>query len=220
MLSDIKWATLYNYSPRGTTYIAKLSQNLRQGVKSGLISRWQQLIINRVASYQDFKSFFTNVNENITIVPIPRSAKNQPNQVWPSCDIAQIIVQCINAIGLQAIIHPVLERSIAIRKSSNSFTRETRPTVDEHIRTLSIKNEIIYQSNDILLVDDIITQGVTAFACASKIHEKYPNSNIKVLALLNPDSNLSYDLDSDIYQFNIGIIEYKNGITIRKKLKC
>jgi len=73
----------------------------------------------------------------------------------------------------------------------------------------------LIKPDQITLVDDVLTQGRMAFACAWRLHEVFPNAQIRVFALirtqgLKPNINEIKDPDAGIITF-----DQSNGKTDR-----
>lgn len=56
-----------------------------------------------------------------------------------------------------------------------------------------MKNEML-QSDQITLIDDVVTLGRTSYACAQKLHETCPDMKIKLFALMRT-KGLTPDID-------------------------
>lgn len=70
-----------------------------------------------------------------------------------------------------------------------------RPTLDQHLRSLTVQRVLMPPSR-LLLVDDVVTSGTTMMACARKLSEAFPGvpvggfSLARVLSSGDPDAVL------------------------------
>ena len=88
------------------------------------------------------------LNPEVTLVPVPRSAPLTENALWPSKVIADILA----ARGFGAEVCALIERTVAVRKSSTSRTDE-RPLIPEHMASMRIRADMLAPVQ-ITLVDD------------------------------------------------------------------
>ena len=66
--------------------------------------------------------------------------------------------------------------------------RGRRPLAREHYDTVEII-EPMHEIGDIILVDDVVTSGATILGVASKLAERFPDSEIKAFAAVRTISN-------------------------------
>ncbi len=118
------------------------------------------------------------LNPEVTLVPVPRSAPLAENALWPSKVIADILA----AHGFGAEVCALIERTIAVRKSSTSRTGE-RPLIPEHMASMRIRADMLAPVQ-ITLVDDVLTRGSTTVACANLLQERFPGATIRIFAMM------------------------------------
>jgi len=149
------------------------------------------------------------LNREVTLVPVPRSAPLAEGALWPSRVIADILVDA----GLGREVLPCIERVRAVRKSSSSPANE-RPSVAEHYQSLGIREQLMKPEN-ITLVDDVLTQGRTMFACALRLHEAFPGAAIRSFAIIRTQGFV--ENIEQIVEPSTGIIRYydASGKTFR-----
>jgi len=172
MLDVINYANLLQYSPRGKGEISIKSQAITGAIKGGRISpSIPKLIIKHGAYLADF------LNEEVTLVPTPRSSPIRETDLWPTLEIVKMLA----ALKL-GNISTCLFRTTPVKKSSQNYTGEHRPSILEQYNSLAVKN--VVPTSNITLVDDVVTMGRTSIAAASRLAEKFPNANIRLFALV------------------------------------
>jgi len=209
LLSDneIEFASFSCYSPRGNSSIDIKSRQLIGAIKSA-----QPHAILSIFKYHkyfkgEFKLFF---NKETTLIPIPRSSLLVDGGLWPSFEISKVFIEQ----GYGDSISTCLKRIKPIIKSSSLYRSDERPLVSDQLKTLSVTPEIIH-TNSITLIDDVITAGRTAYACAIKINEAYPDKMIRVFSVIRTISNGS--IAQIVDPCNGTIIYYpSSGKTYRK----
>lgn len=178
MLSSIPYATFSNYSPRGTSELSRRSQRIKDAVKAANSHTIQSSFRYFDAQEVDTNSFRQFLGNNETLVPVPRSSPLQEGSLWPSLVIAEIFMEG----GYGGVILPCVSRITAVRKSSTAG-RGNRPTVTEHYESLSVDSSL-FQPTSVTLVDDVLTKGSTVFACAMRLHEAFPEAEIRAFAMI------------------------------------
>ena len=203
---DLPYGTLLSYSPRGTSEVAATSRGTCGTIKRGdaeYIAKVIQLLHRPQCS--GLSGF---IDRQAALVPVPRSAPLVANTVWPSKVIADIIVQ----EGFAARTLPCLARAQAVTKSSSSAP-EQRPSVDEHYDSLTVSGGDLFSPTQLVLVDDVLTQGRTTVACARRLIEAYPTAEIKVFAAVR---TLGFKEVTEILDPVISVIKYyQSGKTFR-----
>ena len=77
-----------------------------------------------------------------------------------------------------------LSRATAIQKSSRAPAGE-RPDVQTQIASLDVDTTALplLSFEEIVLVDDVVTQGCTLLGAASRMHEVFPDAKITAFAM-------------------------------------
>ena len=177
MLSEIQYATFANYSPRGSSELSKNSKMICGRVKAGKEKTIKSAFPHLGKPVETiFNSF---LNSEAVLVPVPRSAPLSEGAIWPSKIIADLLVE--NGFGKEVL--PCIQRVTAVPKSSSSSSAKDRTSVQNHYDTLAVTDSL-FSPRNITLIDDVLTLGRTTFACAMRLHEAFPQANIRVFTLM------------------------------------
>jgi predicted amidophosphoribosyltransferase len=112
------------------------------------------------------------------LVPVPGSAPRPNGHTWAAADLADALVT--QGIGNSA--WRGLRRIHAVCKSATAAPG-TRPSVARHYESFSIDRSGV-ALRSVLLIDDVITKGRTLLAAAARVHEAFPDAQIRAFALL------------------------------------
>jgi len=115
--------------------------------------------------------------EEVVLVPVPGSAPSV-GAPWA----AERLAVALQGIGLGKSVWRGVRRRFAVRKSSTALNAE-RPTVQQHYESFSVERAPIAPER-IVLVDDVITKGRTILAAAARLHEAFPNADVRAFALV------------------------------------
>ena len=188
LLSKLEFGSYLTYSPRGNSDIAKRSKNIKIYLKSeGNIGTppkfMSEFVADRIKESIDqmpFKHFF---NENVSLVPVPKSSLMQPNTLWVSEKIAK-------ALSKQAFgsFYPCLKRIRPVQKSAYAVPSNRRPKAIDHYGSIKCQ-QLVHRPKEIVLIDDIITRGSTLLGCASKLKEIFPDVPIRAFAVIRTISD-------------------------------
>jgi hypothetical protein len=177
LLSELSFGTLVNYSPRGSSVASTTSQRFCGGVKAGRLEVIRLAIEPMRAEAAAILR--PCLNSEVTLVPIPRSAPLSPGALWPAKVLADFLV----AEGFGGEVLPCLRRTSVVPKSAASSSSSGRPLVQAHYASLEVDHQII-EPAEITLVDDVVTLGRTALACAQRLREAFPNTEIRLFAMM------------------------------------
>lgn len=186
----LPYASLANYSPRGQSPLSEKSRSLRDLVKAGRIEvirintgtqeEPQSVSLSQFLRTEKAHILRPFLNEETTLVPIPRSAPlPEEGALWPSKVIADFLLK----EGWGKEVYPCIRRITAVDKSSSRYSADTRLSVLEHYQSLGIHPELLIPK-EITLIDDILTQGRTAYACAQKLHDAFPEAVIRLFVMV------------------------------------
>jgi hypothetical protein len=89
----------------------------------------------------------------------------------------------MHGTGLAEAVWTGLRRATAVPKSSSAWPWY-RPTVFEHLRSLSVEELALERLGSLVLIDDVVTKGRTLIAAAIRIHLLWPSVPIRAFALM------------------------------------
>ena len=147
----------------------------------GRIKNGDGALIKRALKYlekHDIQVLQPFLNSRVTLVPVPRSAPLPHNALWP----AKVIADVLESNGFGREVRALIERTVAVRKSSTSPANE-RPLITEHMASMQVRADML-PPDAITLVDDVLTKGSTTVACANLLQECFPNATIRVFAMI------------------------------------
>ncbi len=201
LLSELSFASLLIYSPRGKAPESRNSQRVCYGIKQGdpiLLHRVAELTATSIDSFPDF------LGPSVTLVPVPRSAPLPATDAsWPALSICKALV----ARGLGREILPLLRRTTSVPKSAFAAPGQ-RPDPRTHLRSLAV-DPLLYPPDHITLIDDVVTRGSTLLAGGSLIADTHPNVALRAFAVIR-----TLGLVPDVSELRApctGMIRYING---------
>lgn len=181
LLSEVSFASIAVYSPRGTSHDADVSRQLIRRFKGG--EAWiggriaERLVRPKAEIFRDF------LGPDRILVPVPRSSLHRPGDYWP----AEIMCAALflHDLGQDQIL---LQRTEPVKKSAGS---SDRTPARRHLETLECAAELL-PAGGITLVDDVVTLGNTFLGAASAVQAVYPDREIRCFAIsrtlgLRPD---------------------------------
>jgi predicted amidophosphoribosyltransferase len=146
-------------------------------------------IIRELATKNE--SFAELFSADTTLVPVPGSDPSS-TRVWA----AERLAVALRGVLLGKSVWLGLERRFPVRKSATALNAD-RPTTQRHYDSLSVSvSGLSVEPHRIVLVDDVITKGRTILAAAARLHEAFPNADIRAFALVRTMGFLS-----DVSQF-------------------
>jgi hypothetical protein len=180
LLSEVRFASLLAYSPRGQTEMDRKSRGVRDQVKQdkdGIIALAAQRIQERWGSLgiEDF------LGPDALLVPAPRSAPLiDERALWPGRRICEELV----GRGLAADLSPCLERHTAVPKAAFAAPGQ-RTRAQRHVETLHVSTPLIHRPHRVItIVDDFVTTGAMLIACASLVSAAFRSSTIACFGLV------------------------------------
>jgi hypothetical protein len=199
LLSNIPYACFANYSPRGQSNLSITSRRVCGAVKAGRIEILDKVVSDMAnADFDHLRPFF---EDDTTLVPVPRSAPVPANALWP----AKVICERFRHGGFAREISSCVVRTRAIPKSSSAAGAANRPSVQDQYDSLAVVQPDLFVPARITLVDDVLTLGRTSFACAMRLHEAFPDAEIRLFAVIRTkgfEPELSKFVDPEIGQIS------------------
>jgi predicted amidophosphoribosyltransferase len=174
----LQFAACYAYSPKGDSEVSERSRQLCARVKNGS-TKWLRSYVASVHQEairkRQFSGFF---NEHTLLVPIPNSPTATQTSFW----VARRLALTLQEAGLAEEVWTGLRRVSSVERSASAWMWE-RPTVQQHYRSFAVI-PAPKPPTEIVLVDDVITKGRTLVAAAMRLHEAFPNADIRAFALV------------------------------------
>jgi predicted amidophosphoribosyltransferase len=174
----LQFAACYAYSPKGESDVSERSRQLCARVKNGS-TKWLRSYVASVhqeaARERRFCGFF---NEHTLLVPIPNSPSSVRSSLW----VARRLALTLQEAGLAEDVWTGLRRVHSVERSSSAWMWE-RPTVQQHYQSFAVIPSP-RPPTEIVLIDDVITKGRTLVAAAMRLHEAFPQADIRAFALV------------------------------------
>jgi hypothetical protein len=182
--SELLFASLLQYAPRGTTPVSQLSRTVTYTVKSdGFIGATRVIAhaARRVAELLETSPFLqAYFGPGVTLVPMPRSSPRRAGFLWP----AERICESLLAEGLGRDILRCLERTRPVQPASLAATGQ-RPNPPDHYDSIAVRSPRRRTAPaQITLVDDVITRGSSFIGVAPRLLEAYPDATVRCFALV------------------------------------
>ena len=174
----LQFAACYAYSPKGESDVSERSRQLCARVKNGS-TKWLRSYVASVHQEVERKRHFCGFfNEHTLLVPIPNSPSSARTSFW----VARRLALTLQKAGLAEDVWAGLRRVSSVERSSSAWMWE-RPTVQQHYRSFAVIPSP-RPPTEIVLVDDVITKGRTLVAAAMRLHEAFPQADIRAFALV------------------------------------
>jgi predicted amidophosphoribosyltransferase len=208
MIHTIAFASCYVYSPGGTGAVCERSRLLRALLKEGdahFLIKYAARVHQLAEESAQLAGFFHATD---LLVPVPGSTPKPAGSAWVAADLADALVR----EGLGTSAWPGLHRIHAVRKSATAAPG-TRPTVARHYESFEMQRSRLTPPS-VVLIDDVITKGRTLLAAAARVHEAFPDAQVRAFAMLR-----TMGLSSGVQQLLDpcqGEIRWKGGDAYRR----
>jgi hypothetical protein len=117
------------------------------------------------------------------LVPAPVSGMSRANTVYATRSLCRALVNG----GLGERVWPCVQRLKAVPKSAFAASGQ-RPSAYQHWDSMSVAPALHDQGAlNLLIVDDVLTRGVTLIAMATRLREAFPHALIRAFALARTD---------------------------------
>jgi hypothetical protein len=216
-VNELEFGSLLTYTPRGNSPSADHAHEFMIALKTERfvedsngkpvpMSEWVAETIQRNMTTLPFAPFF---QPNTILVPTPKSSLMKPDTLW----VPERIASALAKIGLGERVQSCLTRVRPVPKAATSLP-SNRPTPLDHYNSLRVVGTI-FQPQEIVLIDDIITRGATLLGAANRLVDAFPETQIRALVAMRTISNP--DKFKELFDPCVGIIELQNnGETLRR----
>lgn len=182
--SSLVFASFLNYSPRGRSEISQSSKAFALKLKANRVvvpifrTTAAEYLVSRIAPGLPGSTLAAFFRPSDAMVPVPTSAVSRPGTVWPAFEVARALV----GAGFGCEVLPMLSRRESMRKSAYA-PAGSRPTIDEHLDSLSVQR-LVGRGERLVLVDDLITKGTTLFAAFLALRKVDPTRDVVAFAAM------------------------------------
>ena len=176
-LRNVAFCSSYSYSPRGASFVSEASRQLCARLKTGdttWLPVYARIVHDQANRHEALACLFAG---DATLVPVPGSAP-ESTRVWAAERLATVL----HGVGLGKRVWRGIRRRAAVRRSATAINTD-RPTVQHHFESFSIAT-LAGPPGRLVLIDDVITKGRTILAAAARLHEAFPNADIRAFALV------------------------------------
>lgn len=188
MLQRLEFGASYVYAPRGQSQLSQTAKRYVGALKRGdshLLPQFVQRIVLH-AQQGEFPNFF---GPAVTLIPVPGSAPLVKGGLW----VPLLLANAFRDSGLARDVAPVISRIAPVRKSAFAAAAD-RPNVQQHYDSLTVQ-VVKPAPTHIVLIDDVVTQGCTFLAAASRLAEAYPDAEIRGFAIVRTMSRAGVEVD-------------------------
>lgn len=187
--SELPFASIAAYSPRGETPLAIRSRALMLQVKevrvvvsAERLETAAEFVARRLREISPtFLEEF--LGPAVGLVPVPRSGLQRPGALWPANEIALALRQ----VGFGSSVLPCLSRTKAVPKAATSRASE-RPKARAHFDSLQLRSPLELPSK-VTLVDDVVTRGAQLFGAAWRIWAARPDAEVRAFSVIRTISD-------------------------------
>ncbi|MBI5853012.1 MAG: hypothetical protein HZB39_18535 [Planctomycetes bacterium] len=150
------------------------------------------------------------LGDDVVLVPAPRSAPfKTKDSAWPARRICTVLA----AHRLCASVEELLERHTAVKKSALMRKGADRPGPEQHEATLRCAEVLVQPPTRITIVDDVVTRGATLLGCAWVLAARFPETQVRALAIVRTMSKQEVTTMLDPVE---GRIWMQNGVPRRE----
>lgn len=193
-ISKVEFGSLLTYAPRGTSKEANLARTVMaylkndRVMKSGILSSENMAqIIKKDIKKLPFADYF---NSNTILIPTPKSSLLKPGTLW----VPERLTTALIKNGLGKASESCLERIKAVPRSSGQRDGSKRVKPFVHYESMNVK-KILFEPEEIVLVDDVITRGSTVMGGVNRLAEAFPNAKIRGFAMMRVMSDVGDFVD-------------------------
>lgn len=185
LLSEVRFASLLCYSPRGDEAAQSQSRKWTWRLKDESAigtppATASSFFVSRLAAHVQAGALPNCFGDDVIVVPVPGHAPATPTGLW----VPERLCGHMVAHGLAAASEPWLERVATVERSRALV----RPTALQHYDSMRVVHTGV-AGRRILLVDDVITRGAVGLASASLLAARFPNCSITLFAMIRTISD-------------------------------
>jgi adenine/guanine phosphoribosyltransferase-like PRPP-binding protein len=107
-----------------------------------------------------------------------------PDTLWVPHRIAMAMV----GMGFGKEVAPLLVRTRSVPKAHLARSSKDRSTVTDHYESMRVQTTLS-EPGEIVLVDDVVTQGATLLGAANRLASAFPGTPIRAFAIMRTISN-------------------------------
>lgn len=178
--SEITFASLVTYCPRGESDEIRKSQTLMRQLKGNRMLRSESAaaFVSRRVREMSPPAVLPFLGPDVALVPIPRSSLQKPGALWPALEIAN----ALHAHGFGTRVLPCLRRGTAVNKAATASSKD-RPNPKAHFDSLEITAPLDLPAT-VTLIDDVITRGAQMLGAAWRIWSVRPDVVVRGFAVM------------------------------------
>ncbi len=193
-ISKVEFGSLLTYAPRGTSEKANMARTVMTYLKNDRVMKSGNLFSEHVAQIikRDIKKlpFADYFNANTILVPAPKSSLLKKDTLW----VPERLTTALVRNGLGKASESCLERTKAVQRSSGQRDGSKRPKAFQHYESMNVK-KLLFEPEEIVLVDDVVTRGSTIMGGVNKLAEAFPNAKIRAFAIMRVMSEVEFFVD-------------------------
>lgn len=176
--------SLFPYSKKGDANSVDTVKKIVSSVKACRIGFLDTYFKDRLSA-ENRNELSAFIPPNATLIPLPKSAPLVEKALWPGKDICEFLIK--NGFGKSYF--PIIKRIRSVPKAAFQDNSVDRPSVQTHYDSILLEPNPLFKQTiqEIVLVDDVVTQGRTSYACYLKIKEQFDVS-VKLFSLIRTDS--------------------------------
>ncbi len=182
----MRYVSLLRYKPKDASPLGRKCDGLVKAIKndwaisdgspaSEVVARVFKKLVDQD---EDLQAVFDGT---AALMPAPRHAPRNKEALWPALRIAKAMLD--HKLGNEVLIG--VERHEKIRESHTAGG--DRPSVEEHLETLRSCLPMNAKPKRVILVDDVITKGVTAWACREIVLDEIPGAEVVTFAAVSTE---------------------------------
>jgi len=178
--SEIAFASLVTYCPRGEGAEIRKSQTLMRQLKDNRMLRSESAadFVGRRLREMSPPAVVPFLAPDVALVPVPRSNLQKRGALWPAFEIAH----SLRAQGFGSRVLPCLRRHTAVGKAATASSKE-RPRARAHFDSLEVVAPMALPGS-ITLIDDVITRGAQMLGAAWRIWAARPDVVARCFAVI------------------------------------